>query len=323
MNRKLRWGIFLLVLFCGCWWADQEWNLRSNFLLYHLQGSDKDLLVENQNGEWESIFSLNAEDLQNQLRVKAKADGFQWAYLPIHRTAEDNWQGFANLLLSSRLQVLSFSPEHFTFESAFQSEFALSSASEILQQGQFQFAINANYFDENQRPLGQVIHEGEEYNRHFPNWSGYFFVKEGKPYFGPRSLLDETAGSPTELLQGYPSLIKDHQVFDYVHLKANPYFDGNTKTYRSLAGMRQDGTIVWIISGKGGIIDIRELAIIAQKLGLMHATIFDGGSSLQYRLDYAGETLSFHATSSRFDLSALVPRMEQIRPPVFIGVKAK
>ncbi len=323
MKRKLRWVLAFLLLTGILAWLDQEWNLRSNFLLYLIQHTEQDLLLPDGQGDWVSVFSLEATQVQAQLRTDFADEGFRLSYLPVHRASDDNWIAFANALLSSRLQILEFSPRFFSFEVAFQPDFGLSSAREIQVENHFNFTINANYFDENQRPLGQVIHEEKSYNPHFPNWTGYFFVKNGKPYFGPRSLLDETPGEPEELLQGYPSLMKDHEVFNYVHLKSNPYFDGNTKTYRSLAGMRKDGTIVWILSGRGGILDVRELAALAQKLGLQHATLFDGGSSLQYCLDYKKASLRFQATSNRYDLSSFVGRLERVRPPVFIGVKSK
>lgn len=305
-------------------WTEQEFNLRSNLMLYLIRDTELDLLLYAESkGDWESVFSITEEDIHKDLDTLFDAEGLLHYQLPIHRASEDWRVSTVNVLLNSHLNILEFDPAYFRFESAFEPDFRLTTASEIAKSNDYSFCINANYFDENDRPLGAVIHQGERYNNFFPNWSGLFFVKNGKPYFGPKSLLDQVGGEASELLQTYPSIMKDHLVFDYVHLKSNPYFDGNTKTYRSLAGMRKNGHIVWIVSAEGGILDVRELASLAEKLGLQHATLFDGGSSLQYRLSYHGHRISFHALSERYSLSFLVPQLGVVHPPVYLGVSPR
>ncbi len=156
-------------------------------------------------------------------------------------------------------------------------------------------------------------------NSPFPAWTGYFFVKEGKPWFGPRSLYDEVPGAATEASQGYPSIMKNHTVFSYVDLAPNRYYDGNKITYRALAGMRRDGVIVFVLSGNGGTMNVGEAAALALKLNVQHATLLDGGRALQYSLRLGGAALDFHAFNTTMDLSwkELAPE----RSPVFIGVR--
>ena len=178
------------------------------------------------------------------------------------------------------------------------------------------FAVTCNFREPNGKPLGLVVHEGLQVNRPFPAWSGYFFVKAGKPWFGPKSLFDETPGVPQEAAQVYPSLMRDHNVFSYVDLAPNKHFDGNKITYRSLGGVRQDGTVVFILSGNGGVMNVTEVAALAHKLNVQHATLLDGGRALQYSLNFGGLRHHFNAFNTRLEVDW--ENCEPERSPVFI-----
>jgi len=132
-------------------------------------------------------------------------------------------------------------------------------------------------------------------------------------------LYEETPGPATEATQGYPSIMKNHTIFSYVDLKPDRYFDGLKITYRSLAGMRKDGTLVFILSGNGGAMNVSEVAALAQKLNVQHATLLDGGRALQYSLQIGALTYHFHAFNTYLDVpwKGLQPE----RSPVFIGVR--
>lgn len=313
----------MLLLIGAIIWTEQEFNLRSNLMLYLIRDTELDLLLyADSKDDWESVFAISKADIKADLDTLFDMEGLLHCQLRIHRASEDWRVSTINAISSPHLNIFEFDPAFFRFEAAFDKHFKLTTATQLAKQKELNFCINANYFDENDKPLGAVIHQGKQVNRNFPNWTGFFFVKNGKPYFGPKSLLEQTAGQPSELLQCYPSIMKDHLVFDYVHLKSNPYFDGNSKTYRSLAGMRKNGHIIWIVSAEGGILDVRELASLAEKLGLQHATLFDGGSSLQYQLSYHGHHHSFSALSERFSLAPLIPQLDIVHPPVYLGVKA-
>ncbi|MEQ1751798.1 MAG: phosphodiester glycosidase family protein, partial [Prosthecobacter sp.] len=155
----------------------------------------------------------------------------------------------------------------------------------------------------------------------FKEWSGSFFVKGGRPYFGPKSLLDEVPGLIEEATQGYPSVMKNHTIFSYVDLKPDTYFDGSKITYRSLAGMRKDGTIVFILSGDGGVMNVSEAAELARKLDLQHATLLDGGRALQYSLMTEDGPWHFTALNTRLNFEHRW--LEPQRSPVYIGVRRR
>ena len=112
------------------------------------------------------------------------------------------------------------------------------------------------------------------------------------------------------------SVMKNHTVFSYVDVAPDRFFDGNKMTLRSLAGMRQDGTIVFILSGNGGMMNVAEIAALAQKLNVQHATLLDGGRALQYSLRLGKVSHDFTAFNTILDLDW--KGFEWERSPVFI-----
>ena len=183
------------------------------------------------------------------------------------------------------------------------------------------FALNANFFGPDGDPLGWVVSQGKQLSRQYQRWTGFFFVKGGRPYFGPRSLLDEVQGELTEAAQGYPSLMRDHTIFRYVDLAPDKFFDGKKITYRSLAGVRQDGSVVLILSGDGGVMNVAEIAQIAKKLRIQHATLWDGGRALQYQFQSGSFVFGFHAFNNSVHFSNKM--FDRVMSPVFLGVEPK
>ncbi len=225
------------------------------------------------------------------------------------------------MMFASRVNVIEFEPGRFDFFTSFHEHFTLTTADEQATTDGLAFAITANFRDPKGKPLGLVVHKGKQCNAPFPAWTGYFFVKDGRPGFGPKSLFEESPGVLTEATQGYPSLMKNHTVFSYVDLAPVKYFDGEKITYRALAGTRQNGTIVFIVSGNGGIMNVAEVAALAQKLNVQHATLLDGGRALQYTLRTGGGRLDFAAFNTQFDLPW--PVLERQRSPVYIGARPR
>jgi uncharacterized protein YigE (DUF2233 family) len=113
--------------------------------------------------------------------------------------------------------------------------------------------------------------------------------------------------------------MKNHTVFSYVDLAPNKYFDGEKITYRAVAGMRQNGTIVFILSGNGGVMNVAEAAALTQKLNVQHATLLDGGRALQYSLRLGGSTYHFAAYNTALETKWKL--LERQRSPVFIAVR--
>lgn len=299
--------------------ADHYFNLRSNLTYLAFRGTTAPLEVRLSDGTWKNASNLSQHELDRSLVKKVEAEGVIWSRLRIRRKADGFLQHLSQTCFNSEVNVIEFAPGHYHFTTSFRDHFGLTTARERLETDDLTFSITANFRDPKGKPLGLVIHEGQQRNAPFPAWTGYFFVKDGKPWFGPKSLYEETSGLLTEAAQGYPSLMKNHTVFQYVDMAPNKYFDGEKITYRAVAGMRQNGTIVFILSGNGGVMNVAEAAALTQKLNVQHATLLDGGRALQYSLRLAGHT--FHFASYNTELDTSWKLLERQRSPVFIAVR--
>lgn len=271
-------------------------------------------------GTWKNTNAISHHEMDRALVKMAESKGATWSRLRVRRKADGTFQHLAQTCFNSEVNVIEFTPQHFQFATSFKEHFGLTTARERLETDDLLFSITANFRDPKGKPLGLVFHEGQQRNSPFPAWTGYFFVKDGKPWFGPKSLFEESPGVLTEAAQGYPSLMKNHTVFSYVDLAPNKYFDGEKITYRAVAGMRQNGTIIFILSGNGGVMNVAEAAALAQKLNVQHATLLDGGRALQYSLRFSGNTFHFAAFNTGLNIKWKL--LEPQRSPVFIAVKA-
>lgn len=296
--------------------ADHVFNLRSNATFVAFRYSQAPLEARLRDGSWKPVASLTAAELDRALVTHVQAIGASWKTLPVKRPPVGFMQKVAQTLFDAEVCVVEFSPQRYVFSTSFRKDLAPTTARERRRAENASFAITANFREPSGKPLGLVMHEGQQVNRPFPAWTGYFFVKAGKPWFGPKSLFEETPGVLQEAAQIYPSLMKNHTVFSYVDLAPNLFFDGNKVTFRSLAGMRQDGTIVFILSGNGGMMNVAEVAALAQKLNVQHATLLDGGRALQYSLSLGGVSHHFTAFNTVLDLDW--KGFESERSPVFI-----
>lgn len=312
--------MLLLVVLFLLGFADHVFNLRSNIFYWLFHETTQPLLVKSFQGEWKPINAFTVAELDRAFVKRAESNGMIWRTLAVKRQAEHWHEHLLQFLLTSKIGVLEISPDRCSLHTSFLDKFAVTTAKERIHTESANFAITANFRDPRGRPLGLVVHEGVTVNRAFPAWTGYFFVKSGKPWFGPKSLFEETPGDLQEASQGYPSLMKNHTVFSYVDLAPNKNFDGDKTTYRALAGMRQNGMLVFLLSGNGGLMNISEVATLAQKLNVQHATLLDGGKALQYSLRMPGYTHDFTAYNTWLDLDS--KELEPQRSPVFLVAKS-
>lgn len=299
--------------------VDHIFNLRSNVTYYAFATSREPLQIATAGGEWKPLTAMSPKEMGHaQVRMAAHG-GCVWTRLAVRRAARTPLQEAAQAVLPAWVNVFEMQPGRFGFETSFKEGFARTTARETLEGGGYAFAITANFRDPEGRPLGLVVHEGRQRHGPFPAWTGYFFVKDGRPYFGPKSLFEETPGVLQEAAQGYPSVMKNHTVFSYMDLEPNKYFDGEKVTYRALAGVRQNGSIVFVLSGDGGVMNMAEVTEIAHRLNVQHATLLDGGRALQYSLRLGDTTYHFAAYNTQVDFEH--KRLAPQRSPVFIGAR--
>ena len=296
------------------------YNLGSNATLWAWRDSAAPLEVKTKRG-WRLVSEATTAELGEAMLEQYRDQDLRWCSLPVRRRADTFVQSVIGSVFGSEMNIVTISPSHLAFETSFKPNFVGTTAKERLHAEEAEFAVLANFREPNGKPLGWVYHGGQQVNRPFPVWTGVFFVKQGKPWFGPKSLLDEVPGPIEEGTQGYPSVMKNHTVFSYVDVAPDKFFDGKKITYRSLAGMRQDGTAVFILSGDGGVCNVTEVTELARKLNVQHATLLDGGRALQYSIRAGGSAYHFHAFNTQLDLG---PKwMKPQRSPVYIVAKPK
>lgn len=313
--------LFALADLVLLFYAGQKYyKLGSNIVLYAFRDSTQPLEVKTKRG-WRQVSEVTIAELGEALAERHLETDLRWCSLPVRRKAGTLLQRFANGLFGGEMNIVTISPNHFQFVTSFREHFQVTTAEERLNSDHLNFAVLANFREPNGKPLGWVYHNGEQVNRPFPTWTGVFFVKQGKPWFGPKSLVDEVPGPIEEGTQGYPSVMKNHTVFSYVDLAPDRFFDGKKITYRSLAGMRRDGTIVFVLSGDGGVCNVTEITELARKLEVQHATLLDGGRALQYSIRAGRKIYHFHAFNTQLDYGP--PWLRPQKSPVYIGVKPR
>jgi|GEM_PF-542907 len=316
--------LILMLAACGVLWVGGVWffNVDSNLVALSVRDSKEPLLVDAGRGVWKPATKITGAEINQALIERHSETGMRWSTLKVRREG-GTLAKIAHQTLGAEVHVITFVPEHFEFMTSYdkQPKFAVTTAANRMVADNLWFSITANFRDPKGKPLGWVYHEGVQVNSAFPEWSGCFFVKGGRPYFGPKSLLDDVPGPIEEGTQGYPSVMKNHTTFSYVSLKPDQFFDGSKISYRSLAGMKKDGTIVFIVSGDGGVMNVAEVTEIARKLEVQHATLLDGGRALQYSI--RTEDGPWHFTAMNTMLEFQHRWLEQQLSPVFIGVRRR
>ncbi len=306
----------LIVWICG----EIYFNLGSNAVALAVHESRQPLQVLTKRGEWKKIASMTPGDLAGALITRHVEDGLRWSTLKVSRPT-GNWADVVQAIFGAEIHVVVVQPEQFEFSASYLPQFQVTTAVERLKSERLNFVITANFRDPQGKPLGYVYHQGKQVNAAFKEWSGSFFVKAGRPYFGPKSLLDEVPGPIEEATQGYPAVMKNHTIFSYIDAKPDAFFDGSKITYRALAGMRRDGVIVFVLSGDGGVMNVSETAELARKLDVQHATLLDGGRALQYSLNTEDGPWHFAAMNTDLDISR--HPLDRQRSPVFIAVRKR
>jgi hypothetical protein len=232
-----------------------------------------------------------------------------------------------NLVYTQKVNVFTFKPTNeFYLVADPNSNFSPLSVAEAQDRKNSSFLINASFYDPANQALGEVIYCGKQYQSK-SNSSGYFKVIDGVPHAGPRSVFDRYRNPPQYSCQAHPSTMKDGIIFQYI--LDNSFSKWRQRTYRNLIGEKEDGSIVCIASGNGGLLDVREISQLAKLIGVKHATLFDAGVALQYAFESPGYSMEFSAFNNQLDAGSFVDKvgMELFRKnfiqrsPIYIGIK--
>ena len=148
---------------------------------------------------------------------------------------------------------------------------------------EFTFAINANFFDENYRPLGVVVTSGKEVNPLHPvSWQSVFFVdRDGAPHIVPKDEWPDVRESAVAASQCGPRLVVDGEKNRVA--KANP-------AWRSGVCIDPEKRVVFFATPPETELDVHEMVALASgPLACRDAMLFDGGPSTQMFLRRKGK----------------------------------
>ena len=137
---------------------------------------------------------------------------------------------------------------------------------------------------------------------------GHFKVINGRAKAGPTSIFNENERVDYSC-QSHPSVMKNGMIWDYIINESKNERYWKYKTYRSLVGQNQKGNVCFLISGNGGLLSIKEIALIAKRNNIVTATCLDAGSALQYAINDEDYKLSFSSMNNKFSLGNSFDRL--------------
>jgi hypothetical protein len=168
------------------------------------------------------------------------------------------------------------------------------------------FVLNTSFYSVENEGLNEIVIDKIKYGGVSKSASGFFKVIDGKPYAGPRSIFQTKKAAVTHSCQAFPSVMKDGVVFSYLETLQASW---RHKTYRNLIGNKANGNLVCIVSNEGGLVSVNEISQIAKHYGVINATLFDGGSALQYSFDDGEWSCSFSAIANSGYVPGFIKRL--------------
>ncbi|HEU4522721.1 MAG TPA: phosphodiester glycosidase family protein [Thermoanaerobaculia bacterium] len=153
------------------------------------------------------------------------------------------------------------------------------------------FAINANFFDVNDRSLGLIVSRGKELRQVHPvSWQSIFSIdRRDQARITRRDDWQRTPPDVVTAVQAGPRLIIDGKRNDVA--KATP-------SLRSGVCITGQGQVRFFVTPPGSYGDVHEMVELAAKseredgMGCSDAMLFDGGPSAQMYLDTPGKKIS-------------------------------
>jgi hypothetical protein len=246
----------------------------------------------------------------------------------IRRRQPSIWGKLLNRIILQEVHVFRFNPHNdFYLLADVTNDFTPLTVQEANERKASDFILNSSFYDPENHAIGEIIYLGKRYQKKTKS-SGYFKVIHGIPHAGPASIFNNLPGEPAYSCQAHPSTLRDGQMFNYIENESLQVL-WNQKTYRNLMGEMTNGDFVVVVSGNGGLVDVKEITQIAQLLGVNHATLFDAGSALQYRFTNPNYSMEFSAFNNSLDLGSFADRIcvklfrKNViqRSPVYIGIK--
>lgn len=190
------------------------------------------------------------------------------------------------------LVVVRVDPARFRLRVVGYPDWAEHRVSEFADHWGFLLAINASYFSTDEGPIGLVVQDGKVRHRQATRKAAHFVVDAPG---GPVRIVNQKharVGTPYSAFQGFPSIIEDGTLFDYMH-GGGRGFDVFEVDRRSAACTTRDGHLLILATDSltNGL-RLSELGTIMGGLGCVDGMAFDGGSSTALELRVSGHRRS-------------------------------
>lgn len=261
---------------------------------------------------------------RDQLAGLYKDENVKISKLNFSREGESPLKKVLNIIVPPRLYLFEFKINKYNFSVSLDEKG--QTAKQRIGLGD-NFSINSAFYDTENRSIGEVIVKARQHGRR-TNSSGFFKVINGVAWVGPRSLFYNKRGKVEYSCQAHPSVMKNGVIWHYIKNETNGE-NFKERTFRNLSGINADGNIVFLVSGEGGLLSVKEISQIALKLNIKTATLFDAGSALQYQFNNKHYRLGFRVYNNDFYLGAkpdelitkIIGRKSFNSSPVFINYK--
>jgi len=277
------------------------------------------------------FFADHSGTMQMELSGLVK-EKYEDAYLKVDRVklrrdGESFPKKVLDLFNPPRLYLITFKKNHNNFAISYQPD-GQSSRDNIGDKALF--SVNSSFYDPQMNSLGEIVVDGQNFGVASGS-SGYFKVIDGKAHAGPRSLFEGINGPVEFSCQAHPSVMKNGLIWPYVVNETLNKKTWSRKTLRNMSGIDKNGNIVFLLSGDGGLLSVKEISLLAKELGVETATLFDAGSALQYSINARGYKMNFSAFNNQLNLGERADRYFKKltgyrfynTSPVFINYKAQ
>lgn len=273
------------------------------------------------------FYALDNSDRQLDLDVLHENENVKISQLIFERENESVLEKAKDLFIDKKFLIFEFSLKNeFGLYADVHNYLQPLNTFEAKEKANADFVLNTSFYGLENEGLNEILIDNVKLGGLSRSASGFFKVIDGKPYAGPRSIFLTKKGTATHSCQAFPSVMKDGVVFNYLEtLKASWRY----KTYRNLIGNMANGNLVCIVSNEGGLVSVNEISQIAKHYGVVNATLFDGGSALQYSFNDGDYSCSFSAIANSGFVPGFIKRLIRkksnsnvpARSPVYLYIR--
>lgn len=182
---------------------------------------------------------------------------------------------------SAQLLVLRVDPSLFTFRAHYSPGDARPLDTWQAQLPDAEVIINANFFDEDNRVLGLLVADGQNFGVPYRDRGGLFYVQNGLP--GIRSNVTQPYNGEVfeQAVQAFPMLVLDG---------AQVYTNRSRTARRTAIAVDTQGRVILLVTRRGGLsLAALSAFLVEADMDIVRAFNLDGGGSTMMAVN-AGET---------------------------------